>query len=266
MSRIESVPLFRPFVLLERETVEKLVREYDIPFREDPSNALSTFRRNRLRNSVLPLLKAEGLDAGNLWKNFHVMHEFDFERIPATTGDHPEWITLNRKLLFSGPVELKKLLDLILYRLGLHPCSRTHVEEIVRQLNECHGNVRFSTRFFSIRAARHGPVWIYRSDASLLRRAILTETVDGETGVSIRYANRVKIVRPDPDQEIGFRRDGMKMRFGEGSKKMKKVFQENGIPVDFRDCIPLIWNRETSLVERVLFSFFEEYRDIVAGG
>ena len=51
--------IVRPLLCLTREEVLAVLRERDIPWREDSSNRSDDYRRNRLRHQVLPLLREE---------------------------------------------------------------------------------------------------------------------------------------------------------------------------------------------------------------
>lgn len=67
--------LLRPLLLCDPQELRKLLREYGLGWHEDPSNADITYSRNRMRHSILPLLRAEnpslhqGLE--NLWTLAH---------------------------------------------------------------------------------------------------------------------------------------------------------------------------------------------------
>jgi tRNA(Ile)-lysidine synthase len=51
--------LVRPLLQVERADVEQFLRERDIPWREDSSNASLRFARNRIRHTLLPQLASE---------------------------------------------------------------------------------------------------------------------------------------------------------------------------------------------------------------
>lgn len=51
--------VIRPMLTVTREEVEAFLAEYHLPHREDSSNAGDQFLRNRIRHSVMPLLRRE---------------------------------------------------------------------------------------------------------------------------------------------------------------------------------------------------------------
>lgn len=52
-----DIPLVRPLLGMERSAIEAAVRELGIPYREDSTNAENLYKRNRIRNQVLPILR-----------------------------------------------------------------------------------------------------------------------------------------------------------------------------------------------------------------
>ena len=58
----EGVDLVRPLLDVSRAEVEGYAARYGLEWREDPSNQLDVFRRNRLRRSMMEALRAEGGD------------------------------------------------------------------------------------------------------------------------------------------------------------------------------------------------------------
>ena len=64
--------ILRPLLMQEKERLCAMLRRLGIPWREDGSNAGMAYRRNRMRNAVLPLLLAENPNfyacVRNLWR------------------------------------------------------------------------------------------------------------------------------------------------------------------------------------------------------
>lgn len=56
----KGVDLIRPLLQTSREEVARCADDAGWPWREDPTNATRAFRRNRVRQDVLPALRAEG--------------------------------------------------------------------------------------------------------------------------------------------------------------------------------------------------------------
>ncbi len=54
-----QIELIRPLLTTSRETIEQFVQMHQISFRNDSSNEETTFTRNRIRHSLLPLIKEQ---------------------------------------------------------------------------------------------------------------------------------------------------------------------------------------------------------------
>lgn len=52
-----DIPLRRPLLGMTREEIDVGVRNWNVPYRDDATNAENEFKRNKLRNQVFPLLK-----------------------------------------------------------------------------------------------------------------------------------------------------------------------------------------------------------------
>lgn len=50
--------IVRPMLQVPRSAVDEYVKEFDLPFREDATNADTSYARNRLRHQVLPVLRS----------------------------------------------------------------------------------------------------------------------------------------------------------------------------------------------------------------
>lgn len=55
--KIKKIQLIRPIICLNRFEIFKLSKFWNLPVNIDSTNKLSIFRRNRLRNQILPILK-----------------------------------------------------------------------------------------------------------------------------------------------------------------------------------------------------------------
>lgn len=55
----DDITLIRPMLEMSRADVLRFIKEQDLEFREDESNAENQFTRNRIRNDLLPLLERD---------------------------------------------------------------------------------------------------------------------------------------------------------------------------------------------------------------
>ena len=52
-----DIPLLRPLLSMTRSDIEAFAREHDLSWREDATNALNDYKRNKIRNLVFPVFK-----------------------------------------------------------------------------------------------------------------------------------------------------------------------------------------------------------------
>ena len=257
VSEAEGVRVFRPLLSVSRSAIDALVRRSGIRFLEDLSNASEGFLRNRLRKSVTPVLRSEGLDVVRLWDNFH-----DRES-PLPAGRAPEVLRLDRGL-FSGirRSECKGLFDLVFRRMGLGPSSAGLVSEVWRQLSRGEGfRLRFEDPRVLVWSAESGPVWVISRFADVFlpfEREFRGEGDSGEREFVVRYAGRSEVCRLREWEEWARFSPGMRVALpAGGTKKLKKVFQELRFPPPVRRNLPLIRDGRSGLVVRVCRNLFE---------
>ncbi len=248
VAQVEGVLVFRPMLSLLREEIERYAAQ--IEWREDKTNASRQYLRNRIRQDITPKLREEGLNPARLWELAHD-REIPGDGSTAKTAHH---IRLDRSLLRSARMpDIKSLLDLSLKAMGLHPASREMCLAVFRARS---GRLRFRSREAQIWAAEDGPVHLFRNDSPLFRPA---QVVSGGDEIAVRYADREQTFR-GPDLRMATFRPGMRVRIRDGEKKLKKVFQEQGVPLPVRAYLPLLVD-PAGLVVRVCLSFLGE-RDL----
>ncbi|GFH62584.1 MAG: tRNA(Ile)-lysidine synthetase [Candidatus Desulfovibrio kirbyi] len=119
--------LVRPLLFSKPAALKALLRECGVAWREDASNASLRFRRNRLRHTVLPLLRKENpaLDrtVAGLWRLAQRDRDFWDTHLANALAVHPWQETSNGLIL---PKELLRV---------LHPAARLRLyHKCVRRL------------------------------------------------------------------------------------------------------------------------------------
>ena len=267
-NKIDGISVLRPFMQISRQEITDWVKHYNLAFCEDPSNQSLYFLRNRLRKGISPLLYKEGLDPVKLWMNFHSQSLATADLgtpktlIRSLKRKSPlEYIDLDRRLLGMA-LPLKMLLDAYLMYLGCSPASRSFLEELQRQLTRGpEFRLSYKCKQFYLWSDRRGPLWLFRQNAAALRpfQACLLDQDKGEFEVYYNHIKR-RIILAKNERLLPFQ-EGMRVPLGKGSKKLKKIFQEIGLPLPIRRNIPLIWNADLSKVSGILLSFWEGGRD-----
>lgn len=272
--------VLRPLLFLDRWTLNRLADDLCLKFREDPSNRSSRFKRNRLRESVVPFLREEGLNASALWLRANgssVRFGVNDSRAYAESSQiQPlSHVRLPLSLLAGADAgETKSVLDRALRRLGCAPVQGTEhgpLGEILRQSNR--GRILLRAPGW-IASSSRSSLWIFREDCPLLCPPIIEKTViDGEGLVQwmVRLAKREaedptiprgreRIYSLSKEGAMGLYRPGLLTQTG---RKAKGLFQELDVPVPLRSCVPL--ELRGGLLVRICLSWIEERADFFVG-
>ena len=130
-----DIPLRRPLLHLTRVDIDKLVKEWDLPYRDDHTNAENTFKRNQLRNQVFPLLR-------EINPSFEETLADDMKRLRLVERIADDYFEEHVALVWDGrriDTDLLKTLpswEYILYRIltqeGMAPALIDQATEVVR--------------------------------------------------------------------------------------------------------------------------------------
>ena len=276
-SQFDGDFIFRPLMQTSKDEINKLVKQYKLPFIEDFSNQSEQFLRNRLRKTVSPILKKEGLMPTKLWLNFHSENNFfmkknnTFTRKPlANSHDRtlklssPDYLLLDRNFIITHLAQ-KAFWDYCFLVLSCPPANRAFLKELQNQMkNKNSFSLNYKCKNFYLWANTYGPISLFRHNASALapfRQKLLEEKNDKSKEILLRYNNRQKIITLYPNESLKTFYDGMRCTIKSGTKKLSKVFQEAGIPLPVRRKIPIIFNEKTKLITCILFSFWDDRKD-----
>ncbi|EHQ06540.1 tRNA lysidine(34) synthetase TilS [Leptonema illini] len=233
LSRKETISLFRPLLKTTRADLESYAKEHGIAYREDPTNRSDEYRRNRLRHTVVPALKDEGWEPGALWRRLHAGERFGRTTLAAApTIEH----LVLPFALFEGASagEVKHLLDRALLRLALKPVQGSAdsgvLGEIMKQ--SLSGRLNVQTKDWILCSAGDA-IWIFRSDAAMLKRPAYTE----DEREFIIHGRRIFRYAKGERQTVAFFEPGMRTTTG---TKLKEIFLREAIPLPLRSVVPLI--------------------------
>ncbi|HEX2359397.1 MAG TPA: tRNA lysidine(34) synthetase TilS [Solirubrobacterales bacterium] len=256
--------IVRPLLGLDRERVRALALEAGLPFRDDSSNALDVYARNRIRSQVLPALRELGPAA-----------EATIAETRAELAEESE--TLDRlaaeALEASGaaaagaiPVEALTALDPALRRLALRalaelaagrpvPLGRRRAAEIVALTARPEGGTIELGEGVEARV-EHGHVRFLLGPEQVPADALLTVPGSCRFGPwEVRAELREGPVDPDGSEQafldpaalpdtlvVRSWRDGDRMRpVGlDGSKSLQDLFTDRKIPRSLRRLLPVV--------------------------
>ena len=130
-----DIPLRRPLLCLTRADIDRLVLEWDLPYRDDRTNAENTVKRNKLRNQVFPVLR-------EINPSFEETLAADMKRLRLVERIADDYFEEHVSLVWDGrriDTDLLKTLpswEYILYRIlsqeGMAPALIDQATEVVR--------------------------------------------------------------------------------------------------------------------------------------
>ena len=130
-----DIPLRRPLLCLTRADIDRLVLEWDLPYRDDRTNAENTVKRNKLRNQVFPVLR-------EINPSFEETLATDMKRLRLVERIADDYFEEHVSLVWDGrriDTDLLKTLpswEYILYRIlsqeGMAPALIDQATEVVR--------------------------------------------------------------------------------------------------------------------------------------
>lgn len=238
--------LIRPMLSVTRDEVERFLEEYALPHVEDSSNESSDFLRNRIRHSVMPLMRAENPrfseNLSAMARNLRMDEDF----LTPPSGPMPGAAELRR--MHGAP--RRRYLERFLKENGVKEPENAHLEAMEALVFS--GNPSAKSHF-------PGGILIGREYDRLVclpPQTPFTEvslpcpgkTVLASCGVCIEVfpaeafsdsrdcftveAHGKILVRP--------RRSGDEITLSGGTKKLKKLFIDRKIPAARRPFIPVI--------------------------
>ncbi len=145
--------LIRPQLAVVKEQIAAYAKEQDIPHHEDSSNAEAAYTRNRLRQRVLPFLKAENSEvsqhfvelAEDMQQDQQVLQELTREKLHQMMEMKEEEIILSAKSFRVEARALQKRMVLLLlnylYNPKQVPLTRQLVEQVQEMMQSSSGTV-----------------------------------------------------------------------------------------------------------------------------
>ena len=238
--------VIRPMLTVNRQEVEAFLSTWGLPHREDSSNASAAFLRNRIRHTVMPLLKAENPKlAENLSQMaLHLREDEDFLAAQSQFSTLPGVQTLK-----SMPrAQRSRCIERFLKDSGVREPEDSHICAVEGLLFSDRpsarvnlpGGVTVSRRYDRLEAQAQKP----RPEPTAL--VCPGETVYGDYRVTCFPAEE-KIntsdtftVCPAGTLMLRPRESGDSIRLSGGTKSLKKLFIDRKIPASRRERIPVL--------------------------
>ena len=245
----------RPMLSVTRSQVEALLREYAVPHIDDSSNETDQFLRNRLRHSVLPLLRAENPRIAENLSAMALRLREDEAALSALADPHADIPTLRSQ----PPAVLARSLELLLKEQGVREPEGVHIEQAKALVFS--GNPSARADFPGVTVTRR-----YDRLEALVREDAPREVVLPVGGAvtfgpwRITCTQAAEIINtedtftlsPTGPIRVRSRQSGDGLRLSGGSKSLKKRFIDRKIPAGQRPFIPVFADDEGILAAGML--------------
>ena len=223
--------VIRPMLSVTRADVEAFLAEYCISHIEDSSNSGDAYLRNRLRHSVMPLLKAENPRlAENLSATALRLRQDEQALATLSLCDHPPRVEHLRQM---APALRARALERCLKEWGVKEPEAVHIRQA-------------EALVFSDNPSAHanfpGGITIGRNYGILeqVSEAEMHCTFTCTQAERIENTPTVFTVRPVGQVRIRSRESGDSIRLSGGTKSIKKLFIDRKIPAARRNAVPIL--------------------------
>ncbi|MFJ7729831.1 tRNA lysidine(34) synthetase TilS [Neobacillus sp. NPDC097160] len=271
--------IFRPFLCLTKDEIQRYCKEHNLTPRLDPSNEKGIYSRNRFRKQVLPFLKSENSHVHEHFQRFSeelqsddaFLQELTVERLHAVvTKREEDKITIDIKRLLEMPLPLQRrgiqLILNYLYKEKPASLSAIHIDQVFSLIHhhEPSGKLDFPNGLKVIRSYFQLAFQFQEITTEPYAYEISEPgTIMLPTGRSIRI-DYVEREIADPQHNTVFfnaesikwpiiirtrkKGDRMTLKGMQGSKKLKDIFIDQKVPVQDRDNWPVITDKEGLII------------------
>lgn len=255
--------LWRPLLDVDRDSLEHYARSHELDWVEDPMNEDLSYTRNHLRHRVLPVVREKWPGAAktitraaiNWRETVELLDEFaraDLRIIPHRREAPFDILSVPAMAGLSRQRKINILRNWFV-QCGFQPPSRVHLLSVIDGLVEIKPKTTSVQTWSSVEVRRYGD-WLYLS-APLGRQAVPAMNWDRDAAGDMLINGRKLVVRPAMGTGINKtvydcqtisvrpRRGGERCRLpGRANhQKLKKLFQQYGVPPWQRDQIPLLY-------------------------
>lgn len=239
--------VIRPMLLINRQEVEKFLLAWGLPHREDSSNASDAFLRNRIRHTVMPLLKSEN---PRLAENLSLMalrlrEDEDF------LSAQSDFLTLpGVQTLKSMPkAQRSRCIERFLKDSGVREPEDSHISAVEGLLFSDKPSARVNLPAGVTVSRRYDPSGKLKRTGPARNRwhcPAREKPVYGDYRVTCAPEEKIIntpdtfTVRPVGTLTLRPRESGDTIRLSGGTKSLKKLFIDRKIPAAMRERIPVL--------------------------
>lgn len=271
--------IFRPFLNVTKEEINRYCEEKDLVPRFDPSNQEIVYTRNRFRKFCLPFLKEENPQVHEHFQRFSeelrsdedLLQELTVEKMnKVMTARENEHISIDRKRFLEMPLPLQRRgIQLILnYLYNERPgsLSAVHIDQVLALIKQSHpsGKLDFPNGLKVIRSYHscHFQFAVFSAEPYFIEIGKQgTYHVPGFGKITLEYKDAAVVQSSDHtalfhmDQIelpiiIRTRKNGdrMTLKGRTGTKKLKDIFIDRKVPIQERDIWPVIFDHHGRII------------------
>ena len=243
--------LLRPMLTVTRREVEDFLREYHLKHVEDSSNESGAFLRNRIRHTVMPLLRRENPRIGENLSRLALGLRLDESYLEAQASGPLPGVSELRQL---HPAVRRRYLRLFLEESGVREPEQSHVELAEALVFSENPSARGSFPGGKTIAREYDRLVLLEERNALPERRLCCpgRTELPEAGLvavcapaeSLENGPRVFTIRPRGQMVLRGRQSGDALRLLGGRKLLKKRMIDEKIPAPQRGRIPVLCDDE----------------------
>lgn len=256
--------IIRPLISVSRDEIEKYCADNKLSYCTDYTNELEEYTRNKIRLSLIPLIKKEFNEniVNTLYRTSELMSEEDrfleeeAKKAYACCETEPSRIAIDRLSEYDKVIQRRVIrLGFIGFSPDLHDISYQHVEKVLSLTESKSGKIAELPH--GLRAAReHDTIFFYREEEKISLNIVLEKEKSYEIkelflGVMLSEYNMTKKVKNlctlkldyakiKGEPVLRYRCEGDKISLPFGTKSLKKLFIDEKIPLSKRSLIPIV--------------------------
>ena len=239
--------VIRPMLAVTRTQVEALLEEYCVPHIEDSSNAEDQFLRNRLRHSVMPILREENPRIAENLSAMALRLRRDEEALSSLADPNADIPTLRAQ----SPAVRARSLEQFLKANGVREPEGVHIAQAEALVFSSNPSARADLPGVTI-ARRYDRLEAVTLE-EIPEEALLVpgcEVTFGPYRITCSAAEEIIndehtfTLCPQGPIRVRSRKTGDSLRLQGGTKSLKKRFIDKKIPARLRDLIPVFEDLE----------------------
>ena len=242
--------LIRPMLHITRAEVLSFLEEYSIPYVEDSSNSGDDFLRNRLRHSVMPLLKQENPSlALNLSAMAQRLRQDEQTLSAEADRQHTNNVQTLREM---EPAIRSRVLANILLQAGVKEPEGEHIGAMEKLVFSANPSAKVSFPGGVVMTRNYNTLTVLGQTESFAEQELICPGVYHLPGIQLTVSQNQSRERtitsfaftPKGKLILRSRKAGDTIRLLCGTKTLKKLFIDEKIPAAKRDTVPVLADDE----------------------